>query len=91
MDAPRRSAGEWLRLERQDLFEPVKGRIRDHRHALEWTSFLWIARPVNDPLGSKPMSAKHNKVVRCAIYARVSTDQGLEQNFNSLDAQCDAS
>ena len=28
---------------------------------------------------------------RCAIYARVSTDQGLEQDFNSLDAQYDAS
>jgi len=31
------------------------------------------------------------KSVRCAIYSRVSTDQGLEQDFNSLDAQYDAS
>ena len=31
------------------------------------------------------------KPVRCAIYTRVSTDQGLEQDFNSLDAQYDAS
>jgi DNA invertase Pin-like site-specific DNA recombinase len=30
------------------------------------------------------------KAVRCAIYTRVSTDQGLEQDFNSLDAQHDA-
>ena len=29
--------------------------------------------------------------VRCAIYTRVSTDQELEQDFNSLDAQYDAS
>src|SRR5215469_14088968 len=29
--------------------------------------------------------------VRCAIYTRVSTDQGLDQNFNSLDAQYEAS
>ena len=29
--------------------------------------------------------------VRCAIYTRVSTEQGLEQDFNSLDAQYDAS
>ena len=36
----------------------------------------------------KPRSAK---TVRCAIYTRVSTDQGLEQDFNSLDAQHDAS
>ena len=29
--------------------------------------------------------------VRCAIYTRVSTDHGLDQDFNSLDAQYDAS
>ena len=27
---------------------------------------------------------------RCAIYTRVSTEQGLEQEFNSLDAQREA-
>src|SRR4051812_35395237 len=27
------------------------------------------------------------KTLRCAIYTRVSTDQGLEQEFNSLDNQ----
>ncbi len=37
------------------------------------------------------MNTKGIKVVRCAIYTRVSTDQGLEQDFNSLDAQYDAS
>jgi site-specific DNA recombinase len=26
------------------------------------------------------------KPVHCAIYTRVSTDHGLEQDFNSLDA-----
>jgi site-specific DNA recombinase len=36
------------------------------------------------------MTAGSPKSVRCAIYTRVSTDQGLEQDFNSLDAQCDA-
>src|SRR6266545_1643502 len=30
------------------------------------------------------------KPVRCAIYTRVSTDHGLEQDYNSLDAQHDA-
>ncbi|MEJ2378267.1 MAG: recombinase family protein, partial [Pseudolabrys sp.] len=30
------------------------------------------------------------KPIRCAIYARVSTDSGLDQEFNSLDAQYDA-
>ena len=28
--------------------------------------------------------------LRCAIYTRVSTDHGLEQDFNSLDAQREA-
>jgi site-specific DNA recombinase len=37
------------------------------------------------------MKRKSAKPVRCAIYTRVSTEQGLEQNFNSLDAQYDAS
>ena len=31
------------------------------------------------------------KVFRCAIYTRVSTDDGLDQEFNSLDAQREAS
>src|SRR6478736_6442782 len=31
------------------------------------------------------------KSVRCAIYTRVSTEAGLDQKFNSLDAQYDAS
>ncbi|WP_029077513.1 recombinase family protein [Bradyrhizobium sp. th.b2] len=31
------------------------------------------------------------KLVRCAVYTRVSTDQGLDQEFNSLDAQYEAS
>src|SRR5882757_9779117 len=32
-----------------------------------------------------------SKILRCAIYTRVSTDAGLEQDFNSLDAQREAS
>ncbi len=31
-----------------------------------------------------------SKPIRCAIYTRVSTDSGLDQEFNSLDAQYDA-
>jgi site-specific DNA recombinase len=36
------------------------------------------------------MSHRPAKRVRCAIYTRVSTEHGLEQDFNSLDAQHDA-
>ena len=28
-----------------------------------------------------------NKILRCAIYTRKSHEEGLEQEFNSLDAQ----
>ncbi len=31
-----------------------------------------------------------SKTIRCAIYTRVSTDSGLDQEFNSLDAQYDS-
>jgi site-specific DNA recombinase len=37
------------------------------------------------------MTSKSIGKVRCAIYTRVSTDHGLNQDFNSLDAQYDAS
>src|SRR3954463_13790630 len=37
------------------------------------------------------MTSATPKRIRCAIYTRVSDDQGLEQDFNSLDAQYDAS
>ena len=37
------------------------------------------------------MSRDPVKLVRCAVYTRVSTDQGLEQDFNSLHAQYEAS
>jgi site-specific DNA recombinase len=36
------------------------------------------------------MKTSSGKSVRCAIYTRVSTEQGLEQDFNSLDAQYEA-
>ena len=36
------------------------------------------------------MKAASVKPFRCAIYTRVSTDHGLDQEFNSLDAQYDA-
>ena len=81
--------GRRLCLERQDLSEPVEGRLRDHRHPLERTEILRPARQAIE--GIRTMKAGSTKSVRCAIYTRVSTDQGLEQDFNSLDAQYDAS
>ncbi len=36
------------------------------------------------------MTAPSPKPLRCAVYTRVSSDTGLEQDFNSLDAQREA-
>ena len=39
---------------------------------------------------SKPVSSNNHrgaKGIRCAIYTRKSSEEGLEQDFNSLDAQ----
>jgi len=36
------------------------------------------------------MPANSTKVIRCAIYTRKSTEHGLDQDFNSLDAQREA-
>ena len=34
--------------------------------------------------------SRERREVRCAIYTRKSTEEGLEQEFNSLDAQREA-
>jgi site-specific DNA recombinase len=39
---------------------------------------------------SAPAVPAEKKVVRCAIYTRKSTEEGLQQEFNSLDAQREA-
>ncbi|MGC2212999.1 MAG: recombinase family protein, partial [Silvibacterium sp.] len=36
------------------------------------------------------MSAGQKRSIRCAIYTRKSSEEGLEQSFNSLDAQREA-
>src|SRR6476469_7278239 len=58
---------------------------------MEWPTFLWPAgqgRSIGD--GGSAMKAVSVKPVRCAIYTRVSTEHGLDQEFNSLDAQYEA-
>ena len=37
------------------------------------------------------MSVENKPIVRCAIYTRKSSEEGLEQSFNSLDAQRESS
>src|SRR4051794_13610635 len=42
------------------------------------------------PTGRRFQMASNAKSLRCAIYTRKSTEHGLEQEFNSLDAQREA-
>src|SRR5215510_8180806 len=52
----------------------LEHRPKDHRDALVGTEIL------------RPVTSRR----RCAIYTRKSSDEGLEQDFNSLDAQREA-
>src|SRR6266478_7651818 len=81
-------AGWRIFLERRNVRKPVQGRLRDNRLALEWPEVLWPAR--STVVGGAAVKPGTTKPVRCAIYTRGSTDHGLEQDFNSLDAQHDA-
>ena len=38
----------------------------------------------------KPEPKQERRSMRCAIYTRKSTEEGLDQEFNSLDAQREA-
>src|ERR1700686_3270894 len=67
------SAWRWLCLERQHLSKLVQGCLCDHGNALEWTEILRPARQTSE--GVLTMKTGSTKVVRCAIYTRVSTDQ----------------
>jgi site-specific DNA recombinase len=42
---------------------------------------------VSNRKNATPVAPAQPKVIRCALYTRKSTEEGLEQAFNSLDAQ----
>src|SRR3979490_1351212 len=88
-DAARRRHGWRPCLERNNLFPCFPASLRYHGHPLEWSQILRATRQTRER--SFTMTSATPKRVRCAIYTRVSDDQGLEQDFNSLDAQYDAS
>src|SRR5882762_2505378 len=58
---------------------------------MEWSALFWPERQRRSVgRGGSIMKAPSVRAVRCAIYTRVSTEYGLDQDFNSLDAQHDA-
>src|SRR5690606_29952109 len=81
-----------LRLAGAQVQVALGGGAGDHRHAVERLSLL---RPTRGAEG-RPMS-RHQEAVavvprrqRCAIYTRKSSEEGLDMEFNSLDAQREA-
>jgi DNA invertase Pin-like site-specific DNA recombinase len=58
---------------------------------VEWTEILWASGGARGAMTISP--DQKPSVVRCAIYTRKSSEEGLDQAFNSLHAQreaCDA-
>ena len=81
-DARRRSV-----LQREALPFALRSRTRDHRQSVVGAAVLWteVARD-----GEQPWSNLRSPIRRCAIYTRKSSEEGLEQDFNSLHAQREA-
>ena len=51
----------------------------------------WLPTPGLRVASDRPTGGAHGvKKIRCAIYTRKSAEEGLEQDFNSLDAQREA-
>src|SRR6266446_34216 len=62
----------------------VRDREKDHRHGVVGAAVLRIE---TKPIGMPPSDPSRK---RCAIYTRKSSEEGLEQEFNSLQAQSEA-
>ena len=94
----RHGDGRWVRVCRDELSVPDQDRQKDHRSALVGSALLWpasggarSARTVRGAMAETEKTPRRSaKRTRCAIYTRKSSDEGLEQAFNSLDAQREA-
>src|SRR5262249_57803861 len=72
------------------LFLPVRRGQGHHRRALQWPPVLSPAAQRSCLMNPIRNSVPAPQVVRCAIYTRKSTEEGLDQEFNSLAAQREA-
>jgi hypothetical protein len=67
---------------------------RNRSANIERSAPHWRIEPVtgsSQPAGPTMKQGERKIALRCAVYTRVSTDSGLEQDFNSLDNQREAS
>src|SRR5436305_14857817 len=78
--------GEWLSTRRKAVREPFRNRKSSYWNSLVRAVVLWR----KTKKASRTMTGDRSKIIRCAIYTRKSSEEGLEQSFNSLDAQREA-
>jgi hypothetical protein len=70
----------------------VRNGISKRKRIAAPTSNAALGVGVSHPRQAPTMTRGERKIaLRCAVYTRVSTDSGLEQDFNSLDNQREAS
>ena len=90
--------GGWVRVCRDELSVADQDRQKDHRSALVGSALLWATSGrcgAPEQWGARWVNRTRRrdgsaKKARCAIYTRKSSEEGLEQAFNSLDAQREA-
>src|SRR5258707_4189724 len=94
---PYRDCGRgWVRVRRATLSLADQDRHADHRRALVGAGLLWPEETPARSCRGGPMSKssdaqlQRRHKLRCAIYTRKSSEEGLEQEFNSLHAQREA-
>src|SRR4051794_23841292 len=86
-------AARWLRVRGPQIQIALGHRARHHRHTLERLSLFW---PSGSAEGQPMTSTNGGSVIgmprrmRCAVYTRKSSEEGLDMEFNSLDAQREA-
>src|SRR5262249_40993639 len=61
-----------------------------HRLAHQRLSLLPLDQEGGQPMSAHAAKPKTRRLIRCAVYTRKSTEEGLNQEFNSLDAQREA-
>ena len=74
-----------LRVGGAPVQEPERGRAGDQRYKVER---LGVLRP--QARRGRQVSQRPARKLRCAVYTRKSSEEGLEQEFNSLHAQREA-
>ena len=87
--AHRHRAGRGLRVAGPALPLALGDRPGDHRHPLERPRVLRAQEPAERSMSRGP-EGKPIRKLRCAVYTRKSTEEGLDKEFNSLQAQREA-